>query len=183
MVSTWVQWVGCPQWSVNCGKILYQNVWLCLNGTILLLLKNNCYNTCGGAFIAGRDCWRDCLPTRAASPARMRGKVLGVIGVLLIFLKVQFCQQLAGFKHGVVSILQNDVGAVNLWGDLEVGRAWVIWCEAIGTVCADPKSDVTNENPEINIELVAIKSTEVYLLKSLVAPFHELTSEIWANAC
>lgn len=50
----------------------------------------------------------------------MRGKVLDVIGVLLIFLKVQFCQQLASFNHGVVSILQNDVGAINLWTGLEI---------------------------------------------------------------
>lgn len=65
----------------------------------------------------------DRLQVCAALPAGMRRKILGVIGVLLIFLKVQFCQQLAGFNHGVFSILQNDVGAINLWTGLEIGQS------------------------------------------------------------
>ena len=38
-------------------------------------------------------------------PAGMYWKIFGVVGVLLILLKVQLCQQLTGFHHGIVSIL------------------------------------------------------------------------------
>lgn len=38
-------------------------------------------------------------------PAGVYWKIFGVVGVLLILLKVQLCQQLTGFHHGVISIL------------------------------------------------------------------------------
>lgn len=48
----------------------------------------------------------------------MYREVLGIVGVLLILLKVQFCQQLTGFYHRVVSILQHPVRTINLRGQV-----------------------------------------------------------------
>lgn len=47
-------------------------------------------------------------------PAGMNRKVLDVVGVLLILLKVQLCQELTSFNNSVVSILQHPYRTINL---------------------------------------------------------------------
>lgn len=57
----------------------------------------------------------------------MHRKILGVVSVFLILLKVQLCQQLTGLHHRVVSVLQQTVGAINLWRQVQ-GNFVSAWC-------------------------------------------------------
>lgn len=60
-------------------------------------------------------------------PAGVHRKILGVVSVFLILLKVQLCQQLTGLHHRVVSVLQQTVGAINLWRQVQ-GNFVSAWC-------------------------------------------------------